>query len=123
MELDAEYPKHHSHLLPKLRHLLSLDTKLPAREREELALALNEMGDLARDLVDIIDRLTGEPHSSKEVAELLIAFELTMSPVRGNSDAFDGRLFESADRIKEAAKRRRPAVTANGKRKRATASG
>lgn len=69
-------------------------------EREELALALNQMADKARDLDEIMDRLLNEPHSPAEIGELLIAFELTTEQIRGHSDTIDGKMYKIGDRLK-----------------------
>jgi len=49
---------------------------------------------------DIATRLLEEPHTPREIGELLIAFELTTEQLRGNSDVIDGKLYEIADRLK-----------------------
>ncbi len=100
MELDEEYPKTCRHRTARIRALLEQVPDLTAGEREDLALAMNQMADKARDLDEIVDRLLDEPHTPAEVGELLIAFELTTEQIRGHSDAIDGKLYQVADRLK-----------------------
>ncbi len=100
MELDEEYPKMVRDKTAQLRSLLDQDPALSAKEREEYALAINDMADKACDLNEIFERLLNEPHTMAEVGELLIAFELTTEQIRGNSDVIDGKLYEIADRLK-----------------------
>ena len=80
--------------------MLEVVPDLPESERADLALALNAMADKARDLDDIVQRLLNEPHTPKEIGELLIAFELTTEQIRGHSDTVDGKLYEIGDRLK-----------------------
>jgi len=100
MELDEEYPKTCRRRTARIRALLEQAPDLSAREREELALALNDMADKARDLDDIMDRLLNESHTPAEIGELLIAFELTTEQIRGQSDTIDGKLYDIGDRLK-----------------------
>ena len=100
MELDEEYPKTHRRRTPQIRALLERDPSLSPGEQEELAMALTQMADKARDLDDIMDRLLNETHTSAEIGELLIAFELTTEQIRGHSDTIDGKLYEIGDRLK-----------------------
>jgi hypothetical protein len=99
MPLDEEYPKTIRHTLHRYRELLMLDHTLSAEQRDELARALCDMADKARDLDDIATRLLEETHTPQEIGELLIAFELTTEQLRGNSDTIDGKLYEIADRL------------------------
>ena len=99
MSLDEEYPKTFRKTLGRFRDLLAQDAALSAEERENLARALSDMADKARDLDDIATRLLDEPHTPAEVGELLIAFELTTEQLRGNSDVIDGKLYEIGDRL------------------------
>jgi hypothetical protein len=98
--LDEEYPKTFRNLTSRLRAVLEIVPDLPQREREDLATALNAMADQARDLDDIVQRLLNEPHTPREIGELLIAFELTTEQIRGHSDTIDGNLYEIGDRLK-----------------------
>jgi hypothetical protein len=100
MPLDDEYPKTFRQTAPRFRQLLSHDLALSAEQREELARALSDLADKARDLDDIATRLIEEPHTPAEIGELLIAFELTTEQLRGNSDAIDGKLYDIGDRLK-----------------------
>ncbi len=100
MELDEEYPKTCRRRTAQIRALLEQVPDLCAEEREELALALNQMADKARDLDEIMDRLLNEPHSPAEIGELLIAFELTTEQIRGHSDTIDGKMYKIGDRLK-----------------------
>jgi hypothetical protein len=99
MPIDEEYPKTFRKTSPRFREILAQDTTLSAAQRDELARALADMADKARDLDDIANRLLNEPHTATEVGELLIAFELTTEQLRGNSDTIDGKLYEIADRL------------------------
>jgi hypothetical protein len=92
MELDEEYPKTCRKQTARLRALLECVPGREAREREESAMALNAMADKACDLDEIVQRLLNEPHTPKEIGELLIAFELTLEQIRGYSDDVDGKL-------------------------------
>jgi hypothetical protein len=100
MSLAEEYPKTHRNSTAKLRALLERDSKLGPREREDIAMALNSMADLACDLNDIFQRLLSEEHTAAEIGDLLIAFELTTEQLRGDSDVIDGKLYEIGDRLK-----------------------
>jgi hypothetical protein len=100
MELDEEYPKTFRRRTARIRALLEQVPDLPAGERGELAIALNDLADKASDLDDIMDRLLNEPHTLAEIGELLIAFELTTEQIRGQSDTIDGKLYDIADRLK-----------------------
>jgi hypothetical protein len=100
MELDEAYPKMLRKRTVRFRELLALDGTLSAEQRDDLARALCDMADKARDLDDIATRLLKEPHTPQEIGELLIAFELTTEQLRGSSDDIDGKLYEIADRLK-----------------------
>jgi hypothetical protein len=100
MSLDEDYPKTHRNTFGRFRELLALDAALSAKAREDLAIALCDMADKARDLDEIASRLLDEPHTPKEIGELLIAFELTTEQIRGHSDTIDGKLYEIGDRLK-----------------------
>jgi hypothetical protein len=102
MPLDEEYPRTFRQTLPRFRELLAHDGALAAEQREELARALSDIADKARDLDDIATRLLEEPHTPQEVGELLIAFELTTEQLRGSSDTIDAKLYEIGDRLKGA---------------------
>jgi hypothetical protein len=101
MELDEEYPKTCRRRTAQFRGLLEkVAPHLTARERDDLAMSLNEMADKAKDLDEIVDRLLNEPHTPEEIGELLTAVELTTEQIRGHSDTIDGKLYDIADRIK-----------------------
>jgi Asp-tRNA(Asn)/Glu-tRNA(Gln) amidotransferase A subunit family amidase len=100
MSLDEEYPKTHRDYLGNLRVLLAKDTGLDPEVRDEVATAINDLADKARDLEEIVQRLLTEPHSPAEVGELLIALELTTEQIRGESDLIDGKLYEIGDRLR-----------------------
>jgi len=100
MPLDEDYPKTFRKILPRFRELLAHDESLSAEQRDELARALSDMADKVRDLDEIATRLLEEPHTPQEIGELLIAFELTMEQLRGNSDDINGKLYEIGDRLK-----------------------
>src|SRR5437899_10556164 len=100
MELDEEYPKTNRKRTGRIKALLELVPDLDPRQREDLAISLDQMADKARDLDDIMNRLLDEPHSPKEIGELLIAFELTTEQIRGHSDVIDGKLYEIGDRLR-----------------------
>src|SRR4051812_43421087 len=99
MSLDEEYPKTYRNNTAQLRALLGRDTELSPDDRVEIASTLSNMADLACDLNDIVQRLLDEPHTSAEIGQLLIAFELTTEQIRGNSDVIDGKLYEIGDRL------------------------
>ena len=101
MELDEEYPKTNRKRTDLILALLENDPDLGPRLREDLAISLDQMADKARDLDEIMSRLLDEPHTPKEIGELLIAFELTTEQIRGHSDTIDGKLYEIGDRLKE----------------------
>jgi hypothetical protein len=100
VELDEDYPKTCRRRTAQLLALLQRVSDLPPREREDLAISMNQMADKARDLDDIVDRLLNEPHTPVEIGELLTAFELTTEQIRGHSDTIDGKLYDIADRLK-----------------------
>ena len=99
MSLDEEYPKTIRQTFGRFCKLLEHDVALSKEERENLASALCDMTDKARDLDEIGCRLLEEAHTPKEIGELLIAFELTTEQIRGNSDVFDGKIYEIGDRL------------------------
>jgi hypothetical protein len=103
MSLAEEYPRMRRDLTGALRGLLQRVPGLGPREREDYALAINDMADKAHDLDEIVRRLTEQEHSPAEVGELLIAFELTTEQLRGASDVINGKLYEIGDRLKEGA--------------------
>jgi hypothetical protein len=100
MSLDEEYPKSSRRDYSKLRRLLECVPDLGQKDRVEIADTLNDMADKARDLDDIVQRLLNEPHTPREIGELLIAFELTTEQIRGHSDTIDGKLYAIGDRLK-----------------------
>lgn len=100
MPLQEDYPKTNRDYYGRLQKLLERDSRLNSEQRDALAMALNDMADKARDLEDIVQRLLNESHTSAEIGELLIAFELTTEQIRGSSDVIDGKLYEIADRLK-----------------------
>jgi len=100
MELDEQYPKTNRTLSARVRALLARDPHLDAKLRDDLAYAINDMADKACDLEDIFQRLLNEEHTDAELAELLIAFELTTEQIRGMSEVIDGKLYDIADRLK-----------------------
>jgi hypothetical protein len=106
MELNEEYPKMYRNQTARLRAVLECVPGLEAREREDIAMALNVMADKACDLDEIVQRLVNESHTPTEIGELLIAFELTTEQIRGHSDTIDGKFYEFADRIKALSKKK-----------------
>jgi hypothetical protein len=114
MPLDEEYPKTFRNVLSRFRKILEQDNTLSPEQLDDLAQALSDMADKARDLDDIATRLLEEPHTQQEVGELLIAFELTTEQLRGNSDAINGKLYEIGDRLKGKTPRK-PATPSAGK--------
>ncbi len=101
MSLDEEYPKSNRHFGHRLESLLEMVPDLSREQRQDIAIAINEMADKASDLEDIFHRLINEPHTPAEIGELLIAFELTTEQIRGHSEDIDGKLYEIGDRLKE----------------------
>ena len=99
MSLVEQYPKMHRDRTAQLRALLEPVPGLRASEREEVALAINDLADKAHDLNDIFQRLLEGGHGPAELGELLIAFALTTEQVRGASDILDGKLYEIGDRL------------------------
>jgi hypothetical protein len=100
MSLDEEYPKAKRNATRQLRALLEHDSGLSAGERQEVAMGLNILADNARDLDDIFNRLVDESHTSAEVGELLIAFQLTLGQIRGATDLVNEKLYDIGDRLK-----------------------
>ena len=101
MSLDEDYPKCFRHRSRKIEKLLECVPGMTPEDREEIAMSLDAMADKAVDLNDIVDRLLTEEHTCTEIAELLIAFELTTEQIRGQSDVIDGKLYDAADRLQE----------------------
>lgn len=99
MSLEEEYPKTCRKRSSRIAAVLGSVSDLSQHDREELALSMNQMADKARDLDDIVDRLLNEKHSVAEVAQLLIAFELTTEQLRGHSDTIDGKLYQIAEAV------------------------
>lgn len=100
MSILEQYPKTHRDLTEKLRAVLArVPGGLEPQECEELARAINGMADRACDLNDLFQRML-EPTTPEDLADLLIAFELTTEQVRGDSDTIDGKLYEVGDRLK-----------------------
>ena len=100
MSLVEEYPKMRRDLCPQLRRLLQRVPGLGPREREDYAMAINDMADKALDLDEIVRRLAEHELSLVQVGELLIAFELTTEQLRGASDIINGKLYELGDRLR-----------------------
>jgi hypothetical protein len=100
VEPDEEYPKTRRRRTRQIEARLGVAPDLDPRQREEIAMCLNDMSDKARDLDDIVDRLLNEPHTPAEVGALLIAFELTTEQIRGCSDVIDGKLYKIGDQLK-----------------------
>jgi hypothetical protein len=99
MSILEQYPKTFRNMTERLRTLLDRVPGVESREREDLARAINGMADKACDLNDIFQRLL-EPTTPDELADLLIAFELTVEQIRGDSDTIDGKLYEMGDRLR-----------------------
>jgi hypothetical protein len=70
-------------------------------DREDLAMAINDLADKAHDLNEIVERLLDRDLTPAALGELLIAFELTTEQIRGASDVINGRLYEVGDRLKK----------------------
>jgi hypothetical protein len=100
MSVLDEYPKTCRNATAQLRNLLERVSASDPKAREELARAINGIADKARDLEDIFQRLTQGPADPSELADLLVAFELTLEQIRGDSDVLDGKLYEMADRLR-----------------------
>jgi hypothetical protein len=103
VELHEEYPKTCRKRTGRIKALLEAVPDLTAKEREKIALSLNQLADKARDLDDIMDRLLNEPHSPMEIGGLLIALEMTVEQIRGHSDVIDGKLHDMGERLKSLA--------------------
>jgi hypothetical protein len=105
MSLLEEYPKMHRNATPRLRALLERVPGLGAREREDIAMWVNDMADKAHDLNEIFTRLVEGDRSSDELGELFIVFALTAEQLRGTSDLLDGKLYDVGDRLKTTTQR------------------
>jgi hypothetical protein len=101
MPLDEDFPRTNRNWTAQLQTLLSCDPGLDSKDREEIALALNDLADKACDLDEMVRRLFQEPHTPAEIGELLMAFELTTEQLRGQSEAINGKLYAIGDRLKE----------------------
>lgn len=98
MSILEEYPKSPRHAVAQLRKLLERIPGSEPKDREDVAQAINGVADKARDLDEIFHRLTQGPLDDNELADLLIAFELTVEALRGYSGSIiDGILFEYGD--------------------------
>jgi hypothetical protein len=100
VELDEEYPKTCRKRTGRIKALLEVAPDLGAKDRDKIALSLNQLADKARDLDDIMDRLVNEPHTVAEIGELLIALEMTVEQIRGHSDVINGKLHDMGERLK-----------------------
>jgi hypothetical protein len=100
MSLLEQYPKTQRNETARLRALLERVPGLGPREREDLAMAINNVADKALDLNDIFLRLLEGPLDPTELGELLIAFELTTEQIRGDSDVINGKFYDLGDRLK-----------------------
>lgn len=100
MQRRLPYPKTHRDRLNQLTQVLRRVPALSTRDCEDLAAAINNLADKACDLEDIFQKLTDEEHSSAELADLLVAFELTLEQMRGYSEELNGKLYDCADRLK-----------------------
>jgi hypothetical protein len=100
MSLDEDYPKTNRKFYSRLLEVLKRDPQLSQREREELAMALDDMADKACDLDEIIQRLLDPHRTDEEVGELLLAVEMTTEQLRGDSDVIDGKLYDIGDRLR-----------------------
>jgi hypothetical protein len=96
-----QYPKMHRNCTARLRDLLKRVPGLEPKEREDLAMAINNLADKAHDLNEIFEQLLQARHKPGELADLFIAFELTTEQIRVASDIIDGRLYEVGDRLKK----------------------
>jgi len=98
-----KYPMTHRNETKRLRALLQRVPGLGPRECEEYARTINGMADKACDLNDIFQSLLKDDLAPEQLAELLIAFELTTEQIRGDSGTIDGKLYELADRLRDGA--------------------
>lgn len=94
------YPKTHRDCLSRLKSVLQHVPALDSRDCEDLAAAMNNLADKACDLDEIFQKLTQGDPSSKELADLLVAFQLTVEQLRGYSEELDGKLYDLADRLR-----------------------
>jgi hypothetical protein len=101
MSILDQYPKTYTNMTQRLRALLARVPGADPRECEDLARAINGMADKACDLHDIFQRMLQEPLPVQELADLLVAFELTTEQIRGDSDTIDGKLYDLSDRLRE----------------------
>jgi hypothetical protein len=104
MSLLERYPKTHRDAKKRLEAVLQRVPGLGPRQCEDFALAINNMADKAVDLNEIFQHILDRDTSEEELAELLIAFELTTEQIRGDSDTINGQFYELGDRLKELAK-------------------
>lgn len=102
MSFSERYPLTHRDAVRRLQEVLGQVPGLSPRDREDLAVAINNMADKACDLDDIFRQLVERDPPPDEVAELLTAFELTTEQIRGDSDSINGRLYDLADRLRKA---------------------
>lgn len=94
------YPKTHRDCLSRLKSVLQRVPALDSRDCEDLAAAMNNLADKACDLDEIFQKLTQGDPPPKELADLLVAFQLTVEQLRGYSEELNGKLYDLADRLR-----------------------
>jgi hypothetical protein len=100
MSLLEEYPKAKRDAVRQLRTLLEVVHGSDPGVREDLARSINGVADKARDLDEIFQRLTQGPLAPNDLADLLIAFQLTIEAIRGEWDSVDGVPYDYGDSLR-----------------------
>src|SRR5262245_61127687 len=99
MSILDRYPLNKTDIVKPLRAVLEQVPGLSHRQSEDYAVAINGIADKARELEHILQRLLSRQVPSSDLAELLVAFEMTLEQIRGDSDVLKGKLYDLSDRL------------------------
>jgi hypothetical protein len=100
MSVLDEYPKTNRQLHKRIHDVLTRVPGLEARDAGEYANSINDLADKACDLEEIFQRLLAGPATADDLADLLIAFELTLEQINGEFGCMDGKFYEMGDRLR-----------------------
>ena len=100
MSVLDDYPKVNRDEVKKLREVLARVPNLEGQALRDFAASINDLADKACDVEDIFQRLLRGPASADELADLLIALQLTLEQIRGESGWMGERLYEYGDSLR-----------------------
>ena len=81
---------------------------LEPRDLGDFAGAINNLADKACDFEEIFQRILAGPTTADELADLLIACELTLEQINGEFGWMDGKFYDMADRLRPEAREAQP---------------